>query len=209
MGRNLKRKERAASEADMEWVSKHDDDMRLWNNAVAEVVSFAIRHTSVSAFAKQIRYTRSTLSSLLNQKDAERQRPWTFDTLVSISDALGCELSSFIKAVEYVRKNNGAEPPLSIRFSGTAPFSRERLQRIIYEAVGYNGEHDEARMKKLEQVLYRVSDVEYANPELCKAYYKGRLSDSEILSLIKKAYSDGRKSDKSMPLWAAVKGITL
>ena len=206
MGRRLKRRE--DSPEDAKWVANHQREVRDWNNAIAHVVRYAIRTTSLREFARRIRYTPSTLCTLLNQADAPRQRPWTLDNLVAIAGELHCTLSDLMAAAESVKGKPDAQPPLSLRTKGTAPHSRERLQRLIYEAVDYDGDWDETKCDRLIEVLYRVKDIECSSPDFCKAYYDGELSDADALAVLKKADAlEVPFGEEPPPFWAALREV--
>ena len=206
MPRSLNRMRNATTAEEAAWAEKQMQELREWNDAIARVVSYAIRTTSVSEFARRIQYSRPTLWELLHQEGKERQRPWTLDTLIAISREIGCSLPELLAAAETVKGNPGGAPALSLRLCGTPPRSKERLQRLIYEAVGYDGDYDETQCNKLTEVIYRLRDVECGNPGFCTDYYEGRLSDREALAELRKADAfREHENEPSWPLWAALR----
>lgn len=183
-------------------------ELRRWNNAMSAVIRYAIRDTSVSAFARKINYARSTLHMLLNQDDVPKQRGWTPETLLAIAHALGCSFPELMSAALTQMQNPTGAPGLAFRVMGTDPHSRERLQRLVYEAVGYDGEHDRTKLASLEKLAYRLKDIELANPEFCEAYYNGALSDAEALAILQQAQEATiRQGEEDWPLWAALKEV--
>lgn len=183
-------------------------ELRQWNNALSAVIRYAIRDTSVSAFARKINYARPTLHVLLHQDNAPKQRGWSTETLLSIAHALGCTLPDLVSAALTHMQNPTGAPGLAFRVMGTDPHSRERLQRLVYEAVGYDGEHDRTKLASLEKLAYRLKDIELANPEFCEAYYNGALSDAEALAVLQQAQEATiRQGEEDWPLWAALKEV--
>lgn len=209
MGRRLQRRDTVKGGEGLAWVERHNANVREWNDAIAKTIRCALRSTTVTAFADKIHYTRSTFASLLSQKGKSKQRAWTFDTLVAVSEGLGCSLSELILAAEQIKGKPDAEPTLAIRLTGLQPHSKERLQHIIFEAAGYSGDVDKKKYDGLLEVVYRVDNFEYGCKDFCTAYYKGELSDGGALRwLTKAAQSDLRLSDgEPLPLWAALKEI--
>ena len=198
MGRNMKPRK-----AGDDWFAEHDKKVAKLGEALGATVRYAAKDKSITQLAKEIHYTRTTLTTLLNQKaDDEKQRGWTFSTLVAIADSLGVRLSQLIAEAESVA--NGAAPGMSLRLASTAPRSRERFQRLIYEAVGYSGDTDEEEYDGLLEVLYRAKDVEYAVPSLWEAFSLGEMSDEDTLKLLKAAYQKATVEEPAPPFWAAV-----
>jgi DNA-binding phage protein len=199
MGRNME-----ARKTGDDWFETHDRKVAELGEALGVTIKYAVKDKSVTQLAKDIHYTRTTLTTLLNQRaDDEKQRGWTFSTLVAIADALGVRLSQLIAEAEDVA--NGALPGMGLRLASTAPRSRERLQRLIYEAVGYSGDTDEAQYDGLLEVLYRETDVEYAVPELWNGFSAGNITDDEALEILKGAYQHAMSEEPAPPFWAAVK----
>ena len=198
MGRNMETRRTVD-----EWFADHDKKVARLGEALGKTIRYAAKDKSITQLAKDIHYTRTTLTTLLNQTaDDEKQRGWTFSTLVALADALGVRLSHLIAEAEAVA--NGAMPGMSLRLANTSPRSRERLQRLIYEAVGYSGDTDEEEFDGLLEVLYREKDVEYAVPSLWGAYEKGVLTDEEALRLFKEAFEVASSEEPAPPFWAAV-----
>ena len=201
MGRNMD-----ARRISDDWFENHDRKDAELGEALGVTIRYAAKDKSITQLAKDIHYTRTTLTTLLNQKaDDEKQRGWTFSTLVAIADALGVRLSQLIAEAEAVA--DGALPGMGLRLASTSPRSRERLQRLIYEAVGYSGDTDEAKYDGLLEVLYREKDVEYAVPSLWEKYEKGTLDDETALKLLKEAYEAASAEEPAPPFWAAVQTV--
>ena len=198
MGRNME-----ARRSSDDWFENHDRKVAELGEALGVTIRYASKDKSITQLARDIHYSRTTLTTLLNQKaDDEKQRGWTFSTLVAIADALGVRLSQLIAEAEAVA--NGALPGMGLRLASTSPRSRERLQRLIYEAVGYSGDTDEEQYDGLLEVLYREKDVEYAVPSLWDSFSKGTITDEEALKLLKEAYSSASSEEAAPPFWAAV-----
>lgn len=198
MGRNME-----VRKSGDDWFVEHDRKVAELGEAIGQTIRYAAKDKSITQLAKDIHYTRTTLTTLLNQKaDDEKQRSWTFSTLVAIADALGVRLSQLIAEAEDVAK--GALPGMSLRLANTSPRSRERLQRLIYEAVGYSGDTDEEEFDGLLEVLYREKDVEYAVPALWAAYERGALNDEAALQLFRDAFEEASAEEPAPPFWAAV-----
>lgn len=209
MGRRSLMREEAKRGESRTWVERHEENVREWNDAIARTIRCAIRSTTIKAFSDRIHYARTTMATLLSQSGKSKQRAWTFDTLVAVSEGLGCSLSELILAAEQIKGKPDAEPTLAIRLTGLQPHSKERLQHIIFEAAGYSGDVDKKKYDGLLEVVYRVDNFEYGCKDFCTAYYKGELSDGGALRwLTKAAQSDLRLSDgEPLPLWAALKEI--
>lgn len=198
MGRNMENRRSCD-----DWFAEHDKKVARLGEAIGMTIRYAARDKSITQLAKDIHYTRTTLTTLLNQKaNDEKQRGWTFSTLVALADAIGVRLSHLIAEAEAVA--NGAAPGMSLRLASTSPRSRERFQRLIYEAVGYSGDTDEEEFDGLLEVLYREKDVTYAVPAMWGAYEKGSLTDEDALKLFKKAVEISSAEEPAPPFWAAV-----
>lgn len=201
MGRNME----ARKEGD-DWFTIHDRRVAELGEALGITIRYAVKDRSITQLAKDIHYTRTTLTTLLRQKaDDEKQRGWTFSTLVAIADALGVRLSQLIAEAENVA--NGAAPGMSLRLASTPPRSRERFQRLIYEAVGYSGDVDEERYDGLLEAIYRERDVEYAVPAFWEKYEQGEVSDEAALDILKEAHADASLEEPAPPFWAAVQKV--
>jgi DNA-binding phage protein len=198
MGRNMN--ERKACD---NWFANHDKKVANFGEALGKTIRYAARDRTITQFANDIHYTRTTLTTLLNQKaDDPKQRAWTLSTLLAIADALGVELSVLIAEAEAVSK--GALPGMGLRIASTEPRSQERMQKLIYEAVGYSGDADEKNYDGMLEVLYRVVDVVYAVPAMWERYHGGLLSDDEALGVFKSAVEAAENEEPQPPFWAAV-----
>lgn len=198
MGRKL---ERSWSAPDGQWLENHNSKLREWNSALAKVVRYGMGKMTVTEFAQRIHYTRSTVSTLLNQDAAATQRPWTLDTLVSIADVFGCSVADIFCAAQRQIESPEAVKGLSLRILGTKPHSRERLQQLVYEVVGFREQEDDP----LLGVANRIQYIELANKEFCEAYYSGALSDTDALAELQKAEEvTARPNEEPWPLWAAL-----
>ena len=201
MGRNMD-----SRKACDDWFIEHDKKVAKLGEALGVTIRYAAKDKSITQLANEIHYTRTTLTTLLNQKaDDEKQRGWTFSTLVAIADSLGVRLSQLIAEAENVA--NGAMPGMSLRLACTAPRSRERLQRLIYEAVGYSGDKNEDKYDGRLEVLYREKDIEYAVPAFWEDFSKGAITDDEALQILKEAHKKSSADESSPPFWAAVQTV--
>lgn len=201
MGRNMEPRK-----AGDDWFVEHDKKVAKLGEALGATIRYAAKDKSITQLANEIHYTRTTLTTLLNQKaDDEKQRGWTFSTLVAIADSLGVRLSQLIAEAESVA--NGALPGMGLRLASTAPHSRERFQRLIYEAVGYSGDTDEEKYDGMLEVLYRAKDIEYAVPALWEAFSRGSVTDEGALELFREAYEKASEEEPAPPFWAAVQTV--
>lgn len=199
MGRKLL--ERRAED---KWYADHDKKVAELVENISKTVRILIKHQTVSEFAEAIHYSRTTLTALLNQKATdESRRSWTLSTLVAIADALGLKLSEFIAAAETVAE--GKTPQISTRVAGTAPHSSERLQKLIYAAVNYDGDVNKQLFDGMLEMLYRVKDIEYAVPDFWSGYISGAISDESASFILNKAAERHfTAGEDAPPFWAAL-----
>ena len=207
MGRVIDRKAKATSVKELTAAEAHETEREALMNALSAVIKRATRNVSITDFADRVGVSRPQLSNLLNRETSARARPWMLDTLVAVAREIGCPLSELFAAAELAVANPGTVPQLHLYLYNTEPRSRERLQKLIYEAVGYDGDTNERRYDRLLEILYRLRDVEYANPDFCNKYYNGELSDRAALATLRKAANrmDPDESGEPMPLWMALK----
>lgn len=195
MGRRMNR------EKDPDWGQQHADNVRAWNDAIVATIEAAWTGKSIGQLADRMRYARSTLSTLMNQDSNELRRMWTLDNLVALSMALGWSLSSFMQEAELRMKNEGA-----FIVSGlyqTQPRSKERLQCLIHSAAEFDPVEDERKYDGLLGLEYQVSRFEFSNPEFCREYYDGLLTDDDALSILKKAVDlEVPLGEEAPPMWA-------
>lgn len=189
-----------------EWQAAVAEENARLNEALGKTIRYAIRDTTIRQFAESVHYQRPALNSLLNQKATDNpQKNWTLSLLLAVARSLNVRLSTIIAEAEDVME--GGAPGMHIRLASTEPGTRERLQKLIYAAVGYSGDLDEKEFDGVLEVLYRVKDVEYAVPAFWESYRKGFMGDQEALRVLNSAVriqGNAAKED-APPFWEALR----
>lgn len=188
-----------------EWQAQVADENARLNEALGRTIKFALRDTTITRFAESVHYQRPALTTLLNQNATDNpQKNWTLSLLIAVARTLNVRLSTLIAEAEDVMA--GGAPGLHIRLASTEPRSRERLQKLIYVAVGYSGDLDEKEYDGVLEVLYRVKDIEYAVPAFWEAYSNGTLTDEEALSILRAAaHIQNSAEEDAPPFWEVLR----
>lgn len=183
------------------WVDKLETRTTNLNIAISRTVQYAIRDTTVTEFARRAHLSRVSLSLLFSQKPGTKiDRHWTLESLLAVTDALGVKVSELIAEAE--RVSEGEEPRLVA--PKAAPRTPERLQKLIYCAVGYTGK----KMDSLISVMYRVQDIQYGAPGFYNAYMNGEMSDADAMQYLEAAYAKDQDMEEPLPpFWVRVKDV--
>lgn len=162
-----------------------------------------------AAFGRKIGFTQANLSNVFNQN--RKKNHWSFPLLIATAEFFGTTVGGLISAAEsFANSPESDAVQLFFVCRKTEPRSKERLQRLVWAAVGY----DPAQVKKSDRALfeltYSVVQVEIGNPEFCNLYYSGRLTDQQVFSEFNRALEEANKPETvspdnpPLPLWAAL-----
>ena len=83
---------------------------------------------------------------------------------------------------------NPTSHPMFLVVGKTEPCSTERLQALIYAAVGYSDQAPTGGYDDVIKLFYQVNMVERDAPAFCSAYQSAKLSDKQAFALLQEAY---------------------
>lgn len=164
---------------------------------------------SVSAFGRKIGFTQANLSNVFNPN--RKANHWSFPLLIATAEFFGTTVGGLISAAEgFAESPESDAAQLFFACRKTKPQSRERLQCLVYAAVGYEPSQVKKADRSLFELVYSVAQIEIGNPEFCDLYYSGRLTDQRVLSEFSRALEEAHRPETlspdnpPLPLWAAL-----
>lgn len=165
---------------------KQQRRIEVFNAKLSEVIRALINAASISQtdLAERIHYTRSTLSTMLNNTNPSRV--WNLEVLLDLSQVLGVSLGYIISMAE--AKMEGKELELDLQTAGTVACSPERLDRII--RFVFPGETAE-----LYAIFYCAQMLAITNPWFYDGYLSGKINDREAYTLLKEAKQNSNPED--------------
>ena len=166
---------------------------------------------SKAAFGRKIDFSQANLNNVFSTSIKCEQNHWSFPLLIGAAAYFRVSVGELIMAAEtYADAPDSDAARLFIACRGTKPHSKERLQRLIWEATGYKPEDIRASDRKLLELSDGVNVMEIGNPDFCKKYYSGAMTDLEVLDTFDQAWAKANSPEKleegkpPYPLWAAL-----
>ena len=168
---------------------------------------------SMSTFSRRVGFSQANVSNVFNP--ARKTNHWSIPLLLAVADALGTTMGELISAAENFSPDSGERSVLMfLTCRNTKPFSRERLRRIVWVAVGYTPEKFRKEDRYLIEQSIDLRNFESGVPSLCNLYYSGGISDEGVLSLMDRASAWAHHPDRDLdednppaPLWTALSKI--
>lgn len=164
---------------------------------------------SKTALARKLGFTQSNISNVFNKN--KKSNHWSFPLLIALAKHYDTTVGELIMVSEaYSDFPDSDTVQLFLACSGTKPQTKERLQKLVWSVEGY----DPTKVKKddrfLFELAYNVVQMEIGNPEFCRLYYSGLISDREALAEFNRASEEAHRPEKlspdnpPLPLWAAL-----
>lgn len=162
-----------------------------------------------AAFGRKIGFSQANLSNVFNPN--RKNNHWSFPLLIAAAEFLGTTVGGLISAAESLADSPESDAvQLFFACRKTEPRSKERLQRLVWAAVGYDPSQVKKAERGLFELTYGVVQVEIGNPDFCKLYYSGRITDQQAFSEFRRALEETNNpkllspDNPPLPLWAAL-----
>ena len=167
----------AKDEFRAEWDAFDEKLSELVNKAMS------VKGIGVNRLSEGVGFSQSALSTLLQTNTkGSRSKHWTIPTLLQLAKFFGTSMHQLIYEAE-----NPTPTPMFLIVGGSEPNSLERLQLLIYAAVGYSEQAPAGGYDNVVKMFYNVNAVEHNAPDFCSAYQKGKLSDRQAFALLQDA----------------------
>ena len=142
--------------------------------------------------AEEMGYTQPAVSNTFNPRLP--QRCWSGPMLLAVSKVLGIRLSLIIRAAE----DKGAdEACCALLFCEGYPLGSDKRLEVLINYVAPKGIPDEERKR-----YYNAAMMEMCSQELVDSYRSGRISDAQMLSILRAA-QDAAEGESN--LWTALR----
>jgi transcriptional regulator with XRE-family HTH domain len=129
--------------------------------------------------AKKIKMSQSAISEILTGT-----KHWTMATTLQLAKVFDTTFSQLMYEVE-----NPTTHPMFLIVGKTKPHSIERLQALVYAAVGYTDMVQDGWIDDVVKLFFQVNMIERDAPTFCYDYQAGKLSDRQALAILEEANS--------------------
>lgn len=133
--------------------------------------------------AKELGMTQPALSALL-RVHGPREKHWTVPTMLRLAKLFNTTFYQLVYETE-----NPSSYPMFLIVKDTGAFTLERLQLLIYAAVGYSDQAPAGGYDDVIKMFYQVSTVVREAPDFCSHYQAGKISDTQALTILQDASS--------------------
>lgn len=129
--------------------------------------------------AKKVKMSQSAVSEILTGT-----KHWTMATTLQLAKVFDTTFSQLMYEVE-----NPTHHPMFLIVGKTKPHSIERLQALVYAAVGHTDAPQDDWHDEMVKMYFQVNVVERDAPTFCCDYQAGKISDRQALAILEEAKS--------------------
>jgi transcriptional regulator with XRE-family HTH domain len=127
--------------------------------------------------AKKVKMSQSAISEILTGT-----KHWTMATTLQLAKVFDTTFSQLMYEVE-----NPTSHPMFLIVGKTKPNSIERLQALVYAAVGYTDMVQDGWIDDVVKLFFQVNMIERDAPTFCYDYQAGKLPDRQALAILEEA----------------------
>ncbi len=139
--------------------------------------SLKLKRITPTEFARGLNYSQSAMSAILLGN-----RHWTIPTLIQIAKYFGTTVYQLMYEAE-----NPTSHPMFLVVGKTEPCSTERLQTLVYAAVGHTDMAEDGWIDDVIKIFFQVSMIERDAPTFCHDYQAGKISDRQAFKILEQA----------------------
>ncbi len=158
---------------------EHKDAWLDYDAKLTKLVQKAMKVKNISGveLARCLSLSQPTVSEIFNGK-----KHWTMATTLQLARVFDTTFSQLMYEVE-----NPTPHPMFLIVGKTKPHSMERLQALVYAAVGHTQMPREGWLDGVVKLFFQVNMIERDAPTFCYDYRAGKLSDRQAFKILEQA----------------------